>query len=110
MSDQQPASRAKQPPDPKTLEYIKTTWKEFIIPGESLETAEDLDRLQARVSAMLRAGSAHLEKRLTELAGAVKNLMVHHERLLKASEQLETANKGLATFANVVARSLTFPS
>ena len=99
-----------QPPDPEMLEYIKTAWKNFILPGERLETADDLDRLQTRVKGLLRLKSERLEQQLTQLTEAMQKILGHQQRLAEASKQLQNVNKELTKFANVVQRSFTGPN
>ena len=99
-----------QPIDPKMLEYIKTSWKSFILPGERLETVDDLDRLQTRVKGLLRLKSDRLEKQLTDLTIAMKTLLTSQQRIVEASQRLVTTNKELSKFAEVVKKSLTSTS
>ncbi len=99
-----------QQPDPEQLDHIKAAWKDFILPGERLETSEDLDRLQMRVKAILRLKSERLEQRLSTLTDAIKTLATHQRRLQEIRQHLETANTEMTKFINVVQRSLTSPS
>lgn len=97
-------------PDPGQLAYIREAWKAYLLPGERLETVEDLDRLQTRVKALLQEKSERLEKQLTNLTGAVKTLIAQQQRLNEASKRLQQVNKELTKFANVVQQSMTGPN
>jgi DNA repair ATPase RecN len=97
-------------PDPEQLAYIREAWKAYLLPGERLETVEDLDRLQTRVKALLQEKSERLEKQLTNLTGAVKTLIAQQQRLNEASKRLQQVNKELTKFANVVQQSMTGPN
>ena len=94
-------------PDPEQLAYIREAWKAYLLPGERLETVEDLDRLQTRVKALLQEKSERLEKQLNNLTGAVKTLIAQQQRLNEASKRLQQVNKELTKFANVVQQSMT---
>ena len=97
-------------PDPEQLAHIREAWSGYILPGEQLETVEDLNRLQARVKALLQQKSERLEKQLNDLTGAVRNLISQQQRLAEASKRLQQVNQELTKFANVVQQSLTSTS
>ncbi|HLC43266.1 MAG TPA: hypothetical protein VJO34_16780 [Methylomirabilota bacterium] len=99
-----------QNPDPDQLTHIREAWKSYLLPGERLETVEDLNRLQARVKTLLQQKSERLEKQLSDLTGAVKTLISQQQRLAEASKRLQQVNRELTKFANVVQQSLTSPS
>jgi len=101
---------ATERPDPEQLAHIREAWKSYMLPGEQLETMEDLNRLQARVKALLHQKSERLEKQLNELTGAVRTLISQQQRLAEASKRLQQVNQELTKFANVVQKSLTSPS
>ena len=96
-----------QEPDPDQLAHIRDAWNSYLLPGEQLETVEDLNRLQTRVKALLRQKSERLEKQLHDLTGAVKTLISQQQRLAEASKRLQQVNHELTKFANVVQQSMT---
>jgi hypothetical protein len=99
-----------QKPDPDQIAHIREAWNSYLLPGERLETVEDLNRLQARVKALLQQKSERLEKQLSDLTGAVKTLISQQQRLAEASKRLQQVNHELTKFANVVQQSLTSQS